>query len=232
MSQQVKILAFRGSPRKGGNSTLLLNELVRGAAEAGGTVEEIAVSEVNIRPCRGCLRCNLAGRCAIRGDEWSILSERILNADVLVFASPIYFHHFPGPLKNILDRFRSFLHVRITEDELIHTPRQQWRKQFILLLSSGSPGTKDAQPVIDLFSYLTHELGEGNRLSAIVGTRLAVAGQVGMGLEDLRSLYRKLQIPDHLADQDHQRNQMHLKQCYEMGREIGRTGKAINPSIS
>lgn len=222
MVKKMDIVAFNGSPRRKGNTSLLLNELMRGIREAGGLVEEIIAREVNIKPCRGCLKCNLIKRCAMKGDDWGELSGKILNADVLVFASPVYFHQLPGPLKNILDRFRSFMHVRITEDGLDHTPWHQWQKQFVLLLGQGSPDRADAQPVIDLFTFITRALGEGNALLPIVATRLVVVKQVTMTEEELSILYDKLELPAYRVKEDYQRNQALLKRCYEAGKELGR----------
>lgn len=145
---------------------------------------------------------------------------QILEADLLAFASPVYFHHLTSPLKKILDRFRSFMHVRITERGLIHTTWHEWKKHFVILLAQGSPDDADAKPVIDLFSFLTRALGPGNSLHTIVGTRLAVKGQVAMSREDLHTLYTRLELPDHLADADYERNQALLQSCYDLGRRL------------
>ena len=216
----MKILALNGSPRRKGNTSLLLAEMVRGVREGGGDVEEIIAEDVTIKYCQGCLRCNLLKRCAIKDDDWPELSQKILDADVLIIASPIYFHHLTAPLKKILDRFRSFLHVQITEIGLKYTPWHEWEKDFVVLLSLGSSSDNDAQPVIDLFQYVTSMLGSRNRLHSIVGTRLAVVNQVQMTEEELHTLYPKLKLPAHLAEQDYQRNQILLKKCYELGREL------------
>jgi NAD(P)H-dependent FMN reductase len=230
--KKMNVVAFNGSPRRKGNTSLLLHELSRGVREAGGQIEEIIADEANISSCKGCLKCNLIKRCAIKGDAWRTLSEKILNTDALVFASPVYFHHLPGPLKNILDRFRSFMHVQITEDGLKHTPWHQWHKQFVLLLCQGSPDSSDAQPIIDLLAFVTSTFGEGNTLFSIVATRLAVVNQISMTGEELKLLYQKLRLPHHLAEQDYQRNQEILRICYETGKKLGQSGKIISPSIS
>ena len=217
----MNILAFNGSHRRKGNTSLLLDELLRGAKEAGSQVEEIVAEEVNLKYCKGCLRCNLIKRCAIKGDDWPDLSSKLLNADALIFASPIYFHYLTAPLKKILDRFRSFLHVQITDHGLKHTPWREWRKQFVLLLCLGSSDCSDTQPVLDLFKFMTTILGSENILHSIVGTRLAVTNQVRMTVEELFNLYPKLGLPPHLAEQDYHRNQMLLKKCYELGKKLG-----------
>lgn len=216
----MKLLAFHGSPRQNGNSHALLQELIRGANEAGVKVEQIAAQDIDLKYCTGCLKCNLVKNCAIRNDDWQELSQKMLNANVLVFASPVYFHHLTAPLKKILDRFRSFMHVQITEHGLKHTPWHKWQKQFILLLSLGSSVDDDAQPIVDLFKFIIEVLGPENKLTSIIGTRLAVVNQVGMSREELTILYSKLKLPLHLVDQDYQRNQQLLQQCYELGKKI------------
>jgi multimeric flavodoxin WrbA len=220
----MNILALNGSPRRTGNTAHLVSEFLRGARDAGALAEELVVEELNLKYCRGCLRCNVLKRCAIKGDDWPELSEKILAADVLVFASPVYFHHVTAPLKKILDRFRSFIHVRITEKGLEHTPWQPWRKQFVLLLSLGSSQTDDAQPIRDLFNFLTDVLGPDTSVSTVIGTRLAVVRQVAMDVGELRALYPKLGLPESLAKGDYDRNRALLRKCYELGRDLAGAG--------
>ena len=222
----MQILAFSGSPRRKGNSSILLAEMLRGAKEAGAQIEEIIAEEVDIKYCKGCLRCNLLKRCAIKDNDWPELSQKILDADVLIFATPIYFHHLTAPLKKILDRFRSFLRIQITETGLKHTPWHEWKKDFVLILTLGSYSNADAQPVIDLFKYITTILGPENRLHSVIGTRLAVVNQVKMTEKELQALYPKLKLSGHLIEQDYQRNQELLKKCYELGEKL----KAISGS--
>jgi len=216
----MSILAFIGSPRPKGNSALLLNEFIKGAEENGAEVEIVNTNKINIKYCRGCLKCNLIKRCTIRNDDFEELAEKILAADTLVFSSPVYFHHLPAGLKAIIDRFRSFHHVQILEDGLKHTSWVEWKKQFILFLSLGKPSTEDADPIINLFNFICDELGSENKLTTIIGTRLAVPNQVLMGNKELTTLYEKLKIPAHLVEQDYERNQALLKECFELGKKV------------
>ena len=220
----MNIVAFNGSPRRRGNTSRLLHELLRGAQDAGARTEEIIAEELNLKYCKGCLRCNRFQRCSIQDDDWPVLSQKISAADVVVFASPVYFHHLTASLKKVLDRFRSFIHVQITEAGLKHTPWQHWQKQFVLLLSLGSSVDDDARPIIDLFNFLVSVLGQNNRLTTIVGARLAVVNQVLMTRDQLRVLYPKLQLPVALADVDYERNKMLVQRCYHLGRELGLAG--------
>jgi NAD(P)H-dependent FMN reductase len=135
-------------------------------------------------------------------------------------ASPIYFHHLTAPLKKIIDRFRSFVHIRITETGLIHTPWQQWKKQLVLILSQGSPSPVDARPVEELFQFLHQILGLETPLIKAVGTRLAMVNQVAKNEEELRRLYLKLGLPDHLVKTDFQANRALLEKCYRLGQNL------------
>jgi len=212
-----KIIAFNGSPRSNGNSFHLLKHFLKGVEKYTSDYEQIDTHNLNIEFCRGCLRCNLLGRCSIRGDQWAEISQKIRQADVLVFASPIYFHHVTAQLKKVLDRFRSFIRVELNESGLNHIPTEDWNKDFVLLLSMGSSDDADAQPVIDLFKFLTQTLGNSNKLHTIKGTRLAVSNQIVKTAEELKKLYPKLHLPEKLAEEDYKKNRELLEQCQRLG---------------
>ena len=217
-----KILAFNGSPRPTGNTSHLLEQFVQGARQNSVEPEIIHPQKLNLDFCTGCLRCNILRRCSIIGDDWSELSSKILDADVLVFAAPVYFHHVPAPMKMMMDRFRSFINVQITEAGLNHTPWQEWNKDFVLILSLGSSDSSDAEPVIDLFRFMTSILGSGNRLHVITATRLAVVKQVVKTENELIDLYQKLKLPAKLASADFERNSELLKKCRKLGVDLSK----------
>lgn len=225
-----KIVAFNGSPRPAGNTSHLLEKFIEGANENKAEVEVLHPQKLNLEYCTGCLRCNILRRCSIRDDDWPEVSSKILNADVLVFAAPVYFHHVPAPMKAMLDRFRSFINVQITETGLIHTPWATWNKDFVLILSLGSSDPADAEPVIDLFRFMTSILGEGNRLHILTATRLAVVKQIIKTEEELRELYQKMRLPPELAASDFLRNQELLEECRKLGSELSiQKGGPISP---
>ena len=150
----------------------MLAEFLRGASEAGAMVEEIIAEDVDLKYCKGCLRCNLLERCAIKGDDWAELSRKIMEADIIVFASPVYFHHLSASLKKILDRFRSFLHVQITESGLKHMPWHDWNKEFVLILSMGSSSDDDARPIVALFESIISMLPATEAMNFFRSSRL------------------------------------------------------------
>lgn len=98
-----KVLVISTSPRKGGNSETLADEFIRGAREAGNDVEKVPLYDKDIRFCKGCLVCQNTQRCVIHDDADTIV-QNMLTADVIVFATPIYYYRMCGQMKTLLDR--------------------------------------------------------------------------------------------------------------------------------
>ena len=98
-----KVLVLSGSPRKHGNSDLLCDEFVRGAMEAGHEVEKIRVADKNIGYCKACYACRGTGVCAIKDDMAEVL-QKMIDCDVMVLASPVYFYSIDAQLKAVIDR--------------------------------------------------------------------------------------------------------------------------------
>lgn len=101
MSKNVLIIS--SSPRKGGNSETLAASFAKGAGEVGHKVETIYLREKKYGFCKGCLACLKAGHCVI-GDDAVEIAARMHDADVLVFATPVYYYSVSGQLKTMLDR--------------------------------------------------------------------------------------------------------------------------------
>lgn len=99
-----KVLILSGSPRKDGNSDILCDEFARGARESGNEVEKIRVAEKDIHCCIGCYYCrDHGGECTFKDDMAQIL-DKIIAADVIVLASPVYFYSIDAQLKAVIDR--------------------------------------------------------------------------------------------------------------------------------
>ena len=104
MSKNVLIIS--GSPNRYGNSDLLCEEFKRGALEAGNEVEKIFLRDKKIGYCVACQYCKKngeSGPCAIKDDMAEIL-EKMLKADVIVMASPVYFYGIDAQIKTVIDR--------------------------------------------------------------------------------------------------------------------------------
>lgn len=102
MSKRVLILS--ASPRKGGNSDLLCDQFMKGAIEAGNQAEKIRVPDKNISFCTGCLTCQSSGGECVHDDDMGEILEKLIRADVLVLASPVYFYNMDAQMKVLIDR--------------------------------------------------------------------------------------------------------------------------------
>lgn len=98
-----KVLILSSSPRKGGNSDLLCDEFMKGAQESGNDVEKIFISQKRINYCSGCGVCNSTHKC-VQNDEMAEILEKMVSADVIVLATPVYFYSMDGQLKTLIDR--------------------------------------------------------------------------------------------------------------------------------
>lgn len=99
----MKILGIMGSPRIGGNTDLLLDAALDGARSQGAEVEKIIVDRLNISPCREYYGCLKDGNCVIR-DDMDILYTKLLEADGIIVASPMFFYGLTSQLKALIDR--------------------------------------------------------------------------------------------------------------------------------
>jgi len=99
----MKILAFLGSPRKKGNTEVLMEAVAAGVKSAGGDLEAVRLCDLNIQPCTGCGGCDKTGRCVLE-DDMIPLYDRILAANRVIVASPIYFYNITAQAKAFVDR--------------------------------------------------------------------------------------------------------------------------------
>ncbi len=97
------ILIISSSLRGGSNSEILAYEVLRGAEDAGNQAKLISLKDKTINFCKGCLACQKTENCIIR-DDMNEMVEKVKNADVLIFVTPIYYYEMSGQLKTFLDR--------------------------------------------------------------------------------------------------------------------------------
>ena len=117
-----KVLILSGSPRKGGNSDLLCDEFLRGAREAGHEAEKLRVAEKKIAPCSGCDSCTAHDGACVHKDDMAEVLQKMIDADVIVLASPVYFYSINAQLKAVIDRtVARWLEVRDKECYYITT---------------------------------------------------------------------------------------------------------------
>ncbi len=99
----MKVLGIAGSPRRGGNTDLLLDEVMKGAASRGAEVKTIILNNLKIDPCQHCDTCLVKGRCKIQ-DDMQMVYRELEAADRIVLASPIHFMGVTAQMKAMIDR--------------------------------------------------------------------------------------------------------------------------------
>ncbi len=101
-----KVVMISTSLRRGSNSDMLADKFAEGARAAGNEVEKISLVDKNIQFCMGCMGCQKLGRCVINDDVNDIMSS-VLKADVVVWATPIYYYEMSGQMKTLIDRMNA-----------------------------------------------------------------------------------------------------------------------------
>ena len=155
----MKILGLSCSPRKQGNTDILLGEALQGGQHEGAEVELYSVSGKTIEPCDGCGACNKTGECHIK-DDMQLLYNKLLEADGIIFGTPIYFYSMTAQAKAIIDRTIS----------LNRPDRSLANKVGGVIVTGGSLGLIDA--LKDLYFYMvTRQMLPANFVAAYPGAK-------------------------------------------------------------
>ena len=133
-----KILVIRGSARKGGNTAVLADEYVKGAKEAGNVITDLFLREMQMGDCLGCGACQMNGGVCVQKDDMGKVYEKMQDADVIVFASPVYFYTWNSLTKRVIDR-------TFAVENLLQN------KTFYLLSAGAAPEEKYMGTMIDSF---------------------------------------------------------------------------------
>lgn len=138
------------SPRKNGNTVTLVKEVIRGAQEAGAETTIFDLYDMNLNPCKGCLVCRKTGNCVMQDDLQNIF-KHIIDADVVVFGSPIYLWQITAQMKLLWDRLCGLF------DEN-HKPRYA-AKSLIMVYSQGNPNAQAFQTSIQSYEAMFKMFG-------------------------------------------------------------------------
>lgn len=99
-----KVLILSSSPRRGGNSDTLCDEFMRGAKESGNQVEKIFLKDKHINYCTGCSVCSMYSKPCTQKDDANEIVEKMIAADIIVMATPVYFYTMSAQMKTLIDR--------------------------------------------------------------------------------------------------------------------------------
>lgn len=160
-----KVLVISASPRKGGNSDSLCERFICGAREARHDVEKISLREKNIHYCLGCGVCNNTHRC-VQKDDMAPVLDKLVEADVIVLATPVYFYSMDGQLKTFIDRTVP----RYTEIS---------GKDFYFILTAADTEKKNLRRTLEALRGFTEDCLENSQEKAVIyGVGAWQAGEV------------------------------------------------------
>ena len=144
--KKMKILVITGSPRKNGNSNTLADNFIKGAEEAGHSVVRFDAAFKNVHPCVACNKCGMNGECVFK-DDFEFVKANIVDADCVVFATPMYYFGISAQIKSVIDRFYAI-------NGKIHVS-----KKSVLLMTYADTSEREAQPIISHYETLLRYLG-------------------------------------------------------------------------
>ena len=135
----MKVLGILGSPRRGGNTETLLKEYLRGCRDAQAEAEEVYLRDLKITPCLEIYACRKDGKCPIR-DDMQNLYGKIIETDILVVASPVFFYSVSAQAKAFIDRCQAFWSQKYLLKQPV-APGKEMRKGVFISVG-GSKGEK------------------------------------------------------------------------------------------
>lgn len=181
----MKIVGICGSPRERGNTAILLKDALRGAQKAGATVEEIFLKDKTMSPCLEIYGCKKDGQCVIK-DDFQEVAEKMIQADALILASPIFFYTVSAHTKILIDRCQSLWVKRYLLQLPISPGRRRRKGAFIAV--GATRGKRLFEGVILTVRYFFDALDVD--LSATLLVRgIDAKGQILDHPEQIRAAY-------------------------------------------
>lgn len=147
----MKVLAISASPRTHGNTAYLLDNALAGAAENSASIEKIEISKMQIRGCQGDLACKKTGRCGVR-DEMHTIYEKIDEADLVLFASPVYMSTVNSQLKAVQDRLFRYM-------KSDYTSSMKAGKRAALLVTQANSDEASFLPYLEAVPFALRGVG-------------------------------------------------------------------------
>lgn len=170
-----RVLILSSSPRKGGNSDLLCDEFLHGAVEAGNEGEKICLQDKKIQYCTGCGVCSEQGLPCPQKDDMPEILNKMIQADVIVMATPVYFYTMSAQMKTLIDRTCS----RYTEIT---------GKDFYFIVTAADEDAKEMERTLEGFRGFTYCLEDAKEKGVIAGVGVWKKGDI-VGKEFLNQAY-------------------------------------------
>ena len=166
----MKVLVITGSMRKNGNTSILADEFIRGAKDAGHEAEKVELREKKFGDCFGCRACHKNGGTCVQKDDMADVLAKVQEADVIALASPMYYFTWTGLMKRFLDRTYPLLPLLKDKD-------------FYLITLGGVPDKKLMANILADFNMYVGCFKEFNQVGcrnagSIIGTAALMPGAI------------------------------------------------------
>lgn len=159
-----KVILISASPRKSGNSDLLCDEFSKGALEAGHQVEKVNIHDLKLNYCMACYGCRQTKKC-VHHDGMNDLLEKLVQADVIVLATPVYFYSLDGQMKTFIDR-------------CLPRYREIKNKDFYYIVTAADTSHANMQSTIDSLRGFLDCLPGAKEKGIIYGTGAYQKGEI------------------------------------------------------
>jgi multimeric flavodoxin WrbA len=143
----MKVLGLVGSPRKKGNTDLLVDKILEGASIMGHSIEKFYLYDMNLSPCVDCRGCKKGDLQCVVDDGMQILYPKLIDADVIIFGTPLYWYGPTGMMKIMMDRLRPF----------VLSKKLKGKKAIVVVPSQEGPSV--CSPVVGMFELTFKCLG-------------------------------------------------------------------------
>jgi multimeric flavodoxin WrbA len=160
-----KVLVLSASPRKGGNSDLLCFQFVLGAKAAGHQAEKISLRELNIGYCLACDYCKKHDGVCVQKDDMAGILEKMIAADVIVMATPLYFYNMNAQMKTLIDRVYP-VYPKIS------------KKEMYFIMTAADSRKEAMETTLEGFRGFTSCLSEAKEKGVIYGTGVWNIGDI------------------------------------------------------
>ena len=162
----MNILVLNGSPRKKGNTEIMADAFIKGASEQGHQVEKVNLGHMKIAPCLACEFCFTHNGVCVQKDDMAEILDKMVEADVIVLATPVYFYTMDAQMKTLIDRTVP----RYTEIQ---------NKDFYFIVAAADTERKMMERTIEGFRGFTQDCLTGAREKGIIyGTGAWQAGEI------------------------------------------------------
>ena len=181
----MNIIGFVGSPRKEGNTAWIVNKILEGAKEQGAQTKVWCSSDLDIKPCKGCLACHQGNKGCVVNDDMQELYDALLQADALVLGSPVYMGQMTAQAKIFTDRLFAQINPRFSP----HFKEKNASKKLVLSFNQGNPDPEMFKVYFDytkhIFQLLEFDVTE---VPVVTGMRTESAHE----REDLHAIMKKV----------------------------------------